>query len=214
MSNPFWSNVAIAVQSALASAVTISGITKASPGVVSYSGTDPSNGDMVLLTITGMGQLNDRIARVANVDGGANTFELEGIDTTLFDTFVSGSFEVITFGTTLSTIQEVTPSGGDAVYADQSVIHENQERRAPVAYSPLTFSMTSLFDASNAALVALKAAADSLSKRAVYFRFSNGQKMYFNAYVGFAFVPTGSRPNAVQTPLTLEAQGRPTVYAS
>ena len=59
-----WSNVAVSVQSAIAATKTITAITKASPGVVSSTAHGYSNGDYVLLTISGMYQLNYRVMRV------------------------------------------------------------------------------------------------------------------------------------------------------
>lgn len=76
--------------------LTITGISQASPGVLTYTGTDPANGtDFDLSGITGMTELNGRRVRVANVNAGANTFELtdndgSNIDTTGFTTYVSG----------------------------------------------------------------------------------------------------------------------------
>ena len=70
--------------------------------------TDPVNGDFVVLTVVGMHQVNGRVFRVANVNGAGNTFELEGENTTAYDTFTSGTAEVITFGTTAATFTGVT----------------------------------------------------------------------------------------------------------
>ena len=61
-----WKNVAVAMQSALAAAKTITGITKASPGVVTSTAHGFSNGDYVFLSVSGMYQLNDKVVRVAN----------------------------------------------------------------------------------------------------------------------------------------------------
>lgn len=56
---------------------TITGITQANPGVVTYTGDDPANGDEVYIEdVVGMTELNGRFFIVANVDTGANTFEL------------------------------------------------------------------------------------------------------------------------------------------
>ncbi len=81
----------------LESGLTITAITKANPGVLTYTGTDPSNGDWMYLSgIGGMTQLNGRYVKVANVDTGANTFELTNIhgggniDTSGDDTYTSG----------------------------------------------------------------------------------------------------------------------------
>lgn len=214
MAYTFWSNVQVAVQSALSSAQTISGITKANPGVVTYVGADPTNGDYILLDVVGMYQLDSVVARVANVNTGANTLELEGIDTTLFETFTSGTFQVITFGTTMSNIVDVNPSGGEPEFADITTIHQNIRTRVPVVTSPLSFSMTGLFDPSDAAMQALAVASRAISTRAFRFTFSNGQKMVFNGYVSAPGVPTGAAQQAVQTPISIECQGLPTVYST
>jgi len=67
--------------------LTITGVTQANPGVVTYTGTDPSNGDHVDISgVAGMTQLNGRRFKVANVNGGANTFELQTVNGTNVDT--------------------------------------------------------------------------------------------------------------------------------
>jgi hypothetical protein len=76
--------------------LTITGITQANPGVLTYTGTDPANGDwMYLSAIAGMTELNGRWVKVANVDTGANTFELtdlsgSNINTTGYGGYTSG----------------------------------------------------------------------------------------------------------------------------
>lgn len=215
MADPiFWSNVGIDVQTALATALAISGITKASPAVVSYTGTDPANGDYVVLAVTGMYQLDKVVARVANVNGAGNTFELEGVDSTLFETFISGTAQVITFGVSMTNVQEVNPSGGEPEFADTTTIHQNIRTRVPVVTTPLSFGMTGRFDAGDAAMIELAKATRAISQRCIRFRFSNGAKMVFQAYVSAPGVPTGSAQQVVQTPMTFEAQGLPTVYAT
>ena len=120
-----WSNVAVAMQSALAAADTITGITKASPGVATSTAHGLNNGDYVYLSINGMHQLNDRVVRVANV--AANTFELEGIDTTSFDTFTSGTAEAVTFGTSITTATTVSSDGGGFDLIDTTTIHVSMD---------------------------------------------------------------------------------------
>lgn len=70
----------------------ITGITQANPAVVTYSGSDTySNGDRVFITgVQGMTQVNNREFIVANVDTGANTFELSGINSSAYDSYTSG----------------------------------------------------------------------------------------------------------------------------
>lgn len=80
----------------LETAQAITGISQASPGVLTYSGADPANGDWVYLTgISGMTELNGRYVVVSAVNTGANTFALTdlfgaAIETTDFGAYTSG----------------------------------------------------------------------------------------------------------------------------
>jgi len=69
-------------------AQTASSISKANPAVVTYAGADTyANGDRIVITgETGMVEVNNREFTVANVDAGANTFELLGVDSTGYAT--------------------------------------------------------------------------------------------------------------------------------
>lgn len=212
MAIKFWSGVGVAIQSALAAAQTITGITQANPGVVSSAGTLPANGDFVLLTVQGMHQLDQRVVRVANV--GAGTFELEGVDTSLFDAFSSGTFEVITFGTTLTKAAGVNASGGDFEFSDLTTIHDNIRKSAPTVASPMQYNFDCFWDPSDAALIALKAASDSKSTRAVRFTFADGSIFVFSGFIGASMAPTGTAQDTVKTAVNITANGRPTTYAS
>lgn len=70
----------------------ITAITKANPAVVTYAGADTyANGDRVTISgVVGMTQVNNREFEVANVNAGANTFELLAVDSTTYDTYTSG----------------------------------------------------------------------------------------------------------------------------
>jgi hypothetical protein len=208
----FWSKVAIAVQSALAAADTITGITKASPGVVTSTAHGISNGAFVLLEVTGMTQVNDRVFRVANVT--ADTLELEGEDTTNYDTFVSGTAKEITFGTSMATVTGLTAAGGEFEYDDVTTIHTDVRTEAPTVASAARYTFENLFDLADPALIALKAASDAKTKRAIRITFANAQKLVFNAYCGATLSPGGSAPGKVTTQVTLALCARQTVYAT
>lgn len=209
-----WSGVAVAVQSALASAITINSITKASPAVVTYTGTDPTNGDYIKITAQGMTQVNGRVFRIANVNSGSNTLELESEDSSSYDTFTSGSFEVVTFGTSLTVATDINASGGDYDFVDTTTIHDTVRSQIPGAASPATYTMNCIWDAADAGLVALKSAADNKAQRCIRFTFSSGAKMVFNGYVGATLLPTGAAQDKVTTSVTLTAFGRPKTYSS
>jgi len=75
-----WSGVAVAMQSALSAPDTITAISKANPGVVSSTSHGMANGAFAVLDVLGMGQVDDRVFRVANQ--AANTRERGGENTT------------------------------------------------------------------------------------------------------------------------------------
>lgn len=211
----FWTNVGIDVQTALAAAVSITAITKASPGVCTYGGAiHPANGDYIILSVNGMFQLDDRIFRIANVNTTAKTFELEGEDTTSYDTFASGSYQIITFGASFKTVQSISPSGGGYEEADLTTIHDVMRKSAPTIAQAMNFEMTNFFDLTDPGFVECNKAFKAKSKRAIRMRFGTGAKFLFNGYVGAAGTPTGQALGAVQTPVSIKAQNLPTVYAS
>jgi hypothetical protein len=81
----------------LETGLTITGITQDDPGVVTYTGSDPANGEWFYLSgIVGMTELNGRYVKIANVNAGANTFEITDIhggadiDTSDFTAYASG----------------------------------------------------------------------------------------------------------------------------
>lgn len=208
-----WSNVAIAMQSALAAAKTITGITKANPGVVTAVAHGMNNGDYVFLSVQGMHQMNDRVARIANKT--TDTYELEGIDTTLFDAFTSGSGEAVTFGTSITTAISISSSGGGFDFIDTTTIHGNAKTQVPGLPAAATFNMDNIWDVSDSGLLAMKTASDAQAKRAFKFTFgTGGQIMVFAGYVGANLLPGGQAQALVTTSSTITMNGTPSYYSS
>lgn len=207
-----WSNIAIAIESARGAALTVTAITKASTGVATSTAHGLVNGDFVYLEAQGMNQVDARVFRVAGVT--TNTFNLEGENTTNYDTFTSGSAYKLTFGTTLSTLTSISASGGDFDFIDTTTIHDNIRKQIPGAASPSVYQFESIWDVADAGLVALKAASDASAQRAVRFVFANGQRLLFSGYIGATLLPTGSAQDIVRTNISITGYGRPTVYAS
>jgi len=208
-----WSNVAVAMQSAIGEALTITGINKANPGVATSTAHGLSNGDYVYLEIQGMYQLNGRVCRIANKAD--NTFELEGIDTTAFDTFSSGTAKKLTFGTSITTATTLSASGGDFDFIDTTTIHTNAKTQMPGLASPATYQFDNIWDVSDAGLIAMKAAADAQAIRAFKFTFgTGGQIMTFAGYVGATLLPGGSAQQLVTTSTVITMFGAPSYYSA
>lgn len=98
------------MESAIAAPTTVTAITKAAPGVLSAAGHTFANGDVVLLEIQGMSELHGRLFKVVNVVA-TTSFQISGIDgatgvdTTLYNTFTSGTAKKVTLGTSITGVQ-------------------------------------------------------------------------------------------------------------
>lgn len=128
-----------------ATAQNITNITKANPAVVTYSGSDTyANGDSVWIeNVGGMTQVNGREFTVANVNAGANTFELSGVNSTGYGTYTSG-------GTVAEIIELPTPyvaadletlkfaQDNDVLY----IAHPNYQPRKLTYTNPSTWALT------------------------------------------------------------------------
>ncbi len=100
-------NAKVEIQQTLGSPLTVSAVTAASPGVVTSTAHGLSNGDVVVFTVTdGMVELDGQAVRVANKT--TDTFEAEGLDTSSFSAFTTGTAKKVTAFQTLSSAQDVT----------------------------------------------------------------------------------------------------------
>ena len=208
-----WAGVAVAMQSALAAADTISGITKANPAVVTATAHGLNNGDYVYLSVQGMYQLDAKVVRVANKT--TDTFECEGVNSTSYETFSSGTAEAITFGTTISTATSMAASGGDFDFIDTTTIHDLVRKQIPGTANPITYTFDNLWDIADAGQIAMKSASDAQALRAFKFTFGvGGPIMTFVGYVGFTGAPTGSAQDKVTASAVITAFGTPTYYSS
>lgn len=209
-----WSNVTVSMQSTLSAAKTISGITKASPGVVTTSASHSmSNGDFVLISATGMYQVDGRVFRIAGVT--ATTFQLEGEDTSAYETFSSGSAYLITYGTNLATATNLSASGGSFQFIDVTTIHVNARQQIPGLPDAINYEFTNIWDPADLGLLAMKVASDNQAQRAFRFQFgTGGPKIVFNGYVGATMLPGGQAQDKVETNATITMFGRPTIYTS
>lgn len=208
-----WANVAVAMQSALSAGTSITAITKANPGNLTSTAHGLVTGDYALLSVQGMYQVDGKVVRVANAL--TNSFDLEGVDTTSYSTFSSGTVYKITFGTTLSSMTTINASGGDFDFIDTTTIHSNVKTQIPGLANPLSYTFENLWDMTDTAQLALKTASDNQATRAFKFTFGTGGPIAcFNGYVGYAGAPTGTAQDKVTSPAVITCFGTPTYYAS
>lgn len=100
-----------AVVTARVSPLTITGATKANPCVVSYTGTQPINGETVTIaSVAGMTQLNGNTYTIGSVS--STTFTLVGIDSSAYGVYTSG-------GTAQPNVHRY--SNGDEIFVSEVV---------------------------------------------------------------------------------------------
>lgn len=117
-----------------ATAQNITGITQANPAVVTYDGSDTySNGDEVYISgVVGMTQVNGKFFKVANVNTGANTFELQTVDGTNVN---STSYTAYSSGGTVAEVYTVTSPYTQAnLYDADNLFQIMHAQKADVLY--------------------------------------------------------------------------------
>jgi hypothetical protein len=204
-----WKNVPVSLQSAIATAKTITGITQANPAVVSCTAHGYSNGDIVYVEAQGMREIDQRVFRVAAVT--TDSFALEAEDSTEYGSFISGTVAEVTLGTSVTTIKELSASEGGFNMINATTIHGNQQTEVPGLPGATSYNFTFIWDPANAAHKAM-AKASTLQKR-LAFKFVIGEAtMLFVGYVGFKGAPGGSTQDLVTCTGVFTLNGDPTYY--
>ena len=198
------SNVAGSTQS-------ITAISKANPGVLTYSGADSfSLGTYAALTdLFGMTELEDALVKVGTVDTGLNTFLLEDQDTTGYGTFVSGSVAPVVIDTEIVAATGFSISGGEQQFAEYTYLWDKMTRRMPTTKAGMTIEIPSIWDPADAASKAVLAASDKSEKRAFKILMPDGLEMLFFGYIASSGLPSVQDINSVmQTTFTISAASR------
>jgi uncharacterized repeat protein (TIGR01451 family) len=101
----------------------VRGITQANPAVVTYSGADNyANGDRVIISdVVGMTEVNDKEFTVANVNTGANTFQLSGINSSGYTAYTSGG-TILKVSSLTFTIQATVGNTPPASYTNTATV--------------------------------------------------------------------------------------------
>lgn len=208
-----WKNVAVDMQSTQGVSKNITAITKASTAVATSAGHGLANGDIIFLEVQGMRQLNEKAVRVAGVT--TDTFKLEGVDSTRFDDFVSGTAAKVTLGHPITTATTISSSGGNFDFIDTTTIHDNAKSQIPGLPSATDFTMEHIFDPTDPGLLALKDASDNQERRVFRFCFgSSGKILLFAGHVGCSLLPGGQAQQLVTAQSTMTINGTPTYYSA
>lgn len=212
------SGLKLFMESAIATAKTISGITKAAPGVVSSTAHGFTNNDIVLLEVQGMVELNGRLFKVVN--SAADSFQLAGvdgstgIDTTLYNTFSSGTVKKVTLGTSITGVQEFTFSGGDIKTVDTTTVNDLVDTQIVVGAAAQAADLTMQWDPSSAAQQAMIAAFQTRANKGFKVMWPDGAFVLWYGTVGYTGAPGGGKQGVTTSPAKITMLGGLTVCAA
>lgn len=212
------SGLKLFMESAIATAKTISGITKAAPGVVSSTAHGLTNNDIVLLEVQGMVELNGRLFKVVN--SAADSFQLAGvdgstgIDTTLYNTFSSGTVKKVTLGTSITGVQEFTFSGGDIKTVDTTTVNDLVDTQIVVGAAAQAADLTMQWDPSSAAQQAMIAAFQTRANKGFKVMWPDGAFVLWYGTVGYTGAPGGGKQGVTTSPAKITMLGGLTVCAA
>lgn len=108
------------IGTALASALTVTGISKASEAVVTATNTLVAGDYVMFGSVDGMQELSYIVARVKSPTG--TQFTLEGIDSTNWGTWVSGGCQKVTTWTTIAQVTSVDFGSGSVNSLDATTL--------------------------------------------------------------------------------------------
>lgn len=206
--------LAMLMQSAIGSPLTITGITNADPGVVSITTHGLLDGDLVLLEVEGMTEINQRVFQVYAKD--TSTFKLEdvdgtsGIDTTGFGVFISGTAKLLTMGTSIVGVQEFSPAGGEPKYLDTTTVHDLTDRQVVNGATAMSYGLTLQWDPTNAGQIAMLAAYKAAAAKAFKITWPNGRTCMFYGTIGFSGMPGGGKQGITTTTCGVALEADPT----
>ncbi|MDO9007223.1 MAG: phage tail tube protein [Thiobacillus sp.] len=211
------SGLQMSMQSAIAAANTITAITNAAPGVFSCTANGYSNGDLLLLEIEGMTQLNKRVVEVVSV--ATDTFQIAGpdgatgMDTTNFGTFTSGTAKKLTMGTSITGCQGFTSSGGDIKFEDSTTVQDTVDKQIVTGASALSYGLDLQWDPANAGQQAMQAAFEVRASKAFRIQWPSGAYVMFYGSVGYSGAPGGAKQGITTTNAAIAAEGNLTIAA-
>lgn len=205
------SGLKLYMESAKAAAKVITAFTAASPGVATSVAHGFSDGDVVLLTVEGMTELNGRVFVV--YAKATDTFQLRdqagtgGLSTINYDAFVSGTAEKITFGTSITGVKEFSPKGGDIKFVDTTTVHDKKDKQVVVGSSAVSYDLTMNWDPSDAGQAAMINAFTDGDQKCFKILWPNGRYALFNGSVGYGGTPGGASQGVTTAPAAIALTG-------
>lgn len=169
----------------------ITAISNANPGVATSTAHGLANGDFVEMT-SGWSRLTGKVVRVSGVT--ANTFNLEGIDTTLTSIYPTaggaGTGRKVTGWTQLAQVLTTATNGGDQQFTTFQFLESDAEKRIPTTKSAAGLTLSVADDPLLPGYILAAAANDDRLPRGVRVTLPSASILLYNAYVSLNKTPS------------------------
>jgi hypothetical protein len=196
-----------------AAAIAITAASNAAPAVLTAAAHGLANGDLVEVT-SGWSRINNRIFRVSLSTSG--TFALEGLDSTNTVTYTPGNgvgqVRKITTLTQITQILETTSSGGEMGFTEVSLLENDFSTQLPTQASAQSIAISIADDPTLAGFIAVKAAAETRTPRALVVTLPNNSIILYNGIVSLDETPSLTKNSIMAVKSTFSLQGRPVRY--
>lgn len=193
--------------------ISITAASNAAPAVLTAAAHGLANGDLVEVT-SGWSRINNRIFRVSLSASG--TFALEGLDSSNTVTYTPGggvgSVRKIATLTQITQILETTSSGGEMGFTEVSLLENDFSTQLPTQASAQSIAISIADDVTLAGFIAVKAAAETRSPRALVVTLPNSSVILYNGIVSLDETPSLTKNSIMAVKSTFSLQGRPVRY--
>lgn len=204
----------VSIASGYGSAVSISAISNANPGVATATAHGFTDGDIVEVT-SGWSRLTDKVLRV---DGAlTNSFELEGINTTSTSTYPNGggagTAREVTGWTQLAQITSSSSTGGEQQFLEYQFLESDSSKRIPTFKNAAGVTFTIADDPSLPGYALAKQANDDRLPRAVRIQLASDEILLYNAFISLSTIPSLTVNQLMTSEVTLSLLAEPVRYA-
>lgn len=200
----------------LASALTVSALTNGSPPTATTSTSHSYVDNDEVLMLSGWEDIDQSVFRVNAL--AANTFSLDGYDTSSTDWYPAGSgtgtCKKVTTWLEMGQVLGVQNQGGGERNITVNPVNKRNGIRIPVGFEPASLSFTLGYDPARSDQVSLMAASRILGKRAFKFALPGGGYAYCYGTVAMSQVPTFDTNSVMQISVSVGIDGLFTMYSA
>lgn len=186
MSNVKGRGVRVEIAATYSTVKTVTAVTQASPGVATSSAHGLTNDTVGYFdTVSGMAQLLNQACRVKNT--ATNNFDLQGLNTTNYSAFTSGTFKPVATWSTLSESTSYSIGGGASEKLDVTTLLDivRKEELGLLPVQAVTMNVIAQ-DTPSAAMLLLESAVQTQGLCVVRITLPNGAVRIFTAEPGTA----------------------------